>query len=480
MPVRSAVLLLALTACSGASESSRAPSESSSDAGSPGAPDARRDATPDAGVDVAVDVASPPEAGDANAPQAITVSGRAVDQSDKTKPLVGRTVVLVDATEKPFWTMTSATGAFTFSGVLPPYDVVVAAPSWPGGYRFAFVGVSTKQPRVFGWSDAAPVYPASHEAGIAVAVGGPACGTNPCVVDLSLADFSKSGSGFAGTQQDTYSTPGPNAWFVQGDWSGASTLTDFGVNVLVSDSPAAHFWYGQYSGGTVTDGQWVPTPQVSVSPIATLGSVTVNLTSMGLPQQWPTPELELKMDYPASLGEGWALLSATQSAFSVSVVPDIVGATLEASAYAATDPNKPDPNYRARTEAYARNLPLGTANVAVTLYGPPTVTHPQPGGALSATGVVDWTNMPPQQIMMADIGDQASDEYEVEVYTSGSSIDLKRLAAAGVSISTGPKFSYFMPLGNVTSLDDILDESVLAWPDGAHDEVASVRFTATP
>jgi hypothetical protein len=471
---------LALAACGGSpgSSSSGPGGSPSSDAGTPVAPDARADAAPDGGGDAgpAVDGAPNGDAGD-DAPQPVAVSGHAVDLQNASQPLVARTLVVIDATGTPFWTTTSATGAFSVAGVLPPYDVVVAAPPYPGGHRYAFIGVSTPHPRVFGGPDSEPVYPREHTAQLSVPIDLPACGTAECNVNFAYADLSNGGHEFTSGGFTKYTNSGLGGWGLAPFWYGSGTVAQLGLEVLVTDVPASRFWFASSNVGQVADGSVVSAQQVTPSPVTTLDDATVAASEVNVPAQWRSPSLALWLDYPQNFGSGTALLTSAPAASLVSGVPDIAGAMLHATAN-TTSP--PDPNFYGSSTAASPRVPLTSTNVALTLYGPPTATHPQPGGQLSTSGVIDWTGVPAKQVVDVEVYDQASDSYELDVYAAGTSVDLKRLAVAGVSIATGAKAINLSSKGDVPSLDAMLDENTLASPDGSHDELVTIHFNAIP
>ena len=69
---------------------------------------------------------------------------------------------------------------------------------------------------------------------------------------------------------------------------------------------------------------------------------------------------------------------------------------------------------------------------------------------------------------------------EVEVFTDGSSIELTRLAALGVSLTPSRQDGSFDGIGKVASLDAMLDENTLAVPDRSQSAYTEIVFTLTP
>ena len=470
---------LALPACSSAPP---APSgDAAGDGGATPPPDAGTDAPGIGPVDAGSEVASPADAA-VDAPQTVTVTvtGHVVDTNDATKPLVGRPIVVIDAAGHLLSTTAGAAGSFSVSGVVPPYDAMVAAPSWAGGYAYAFLDVSTLQPRLLGLSDAPPPVKSGswHNAQATLPIVDPACGSATCEMSSLLVDDSNLGVRVSGAQTGNYLTAGIRDWPQTFSWFSTSTTENVGVRALFFDDANTHYWFGQYDGLTVMEGGLGISGTIDPTPIPTAGNVTVVLNGNGLPASWASPSMNVYLDYPQMMGGGEALLVKGTADSLFLGVPDILGATF--SVNASDGDQSPPPNLWRGSQARQSKLPLSTTNVSLNVYGPPTVASPMPGGTLSASGQVAWSGTPAQQVTIVTFADQLEGAEDLVLYTSGSTIDLKRLSLAGFTLATGMKYVTLMARGRVTSLDDMLDETKLATPDGSSTEYVTEAFTVTP
>jgi hypothetical protein len=419
----------------------------------------------------------------------IAVSGNIIVEGSAASPvpIAARKVTIVDANGTRTDVTSDPSGAFTVSGVVPPYDAVVAAGPLARANPIAFLGVSAPHPRLLGWPDSLPA-PSTNSATINVVVKEPPCGSSACNIDFSPYDCSFSGTKVGGGETTSYLIATTQTFSpIPINWSGSASAACVGFNVLVSDNTYTHFWYTQVGVSNVANGTTVTTAAVTPVSIPSLGTITLSATESPLmPAAWGEPELLVLFNYPSANGNGFAYLTRVNSGTSiVSGVPNIVGATLSANAGIGSDFNAPmpDPNLTQRVFAAANKVPLSTSTVSLTLGPPLSLSAPTENGNLSAsTGSVAWTWGSSGEVMDASlvaIGD-ASASVEVEVYTAGTRIDLARLAKAGVTLTPSLHRGRFAGLGKLASLDAMLDENTLAQPDGSASVDTSITFTLTP
>jgi len=429
------------------------------------------------------------DGGDAAPP--ITVSGSIIVDGSAALPvpvrIAARKVTIVGADGKRTDVTSDASGAFTVSGVVPPYDAVVAGGPVAQAYPIAFLGISTPHPRLLGFPDSLSGL-APNSASINVVVEEPPCGSSACNINLSPYDCSFSGAKIYGGESGGYMTPTTQTFAaVEINWSGSTTVACAGFNVLVSDKTYSHFWYGQAGVSNVANGATVTTYTATPMSIPSLGNITlIAAASPLIPAAWGEPELSILFNYPSAQGGGFAYLPQVNEGTSiVSGVPNMVGATLTASAGIGSDFNVPmsDPALDQRVWASANNVPLSTSTVSLTLGSPLSLSAPTENGTLSAsTGSAAWTWGSTGEVMVAslvDMGD-ASASVQVVVYTGETTIALARLAKAGVTLTPSLQRGEFDELGKVASLDAMLDENTLAQPDDSETFYTNVAFTLTP
>lgn len=275
-----------------------------------------------------------------------------------------------------------------------------------------------------------------------------------------------------------YSTSTPTV-YVEPQWLGPSIATTINFDFLEADLSFQHFWIASGSAGfadTVTSDYSL----LTLSPVATLGNVTVAATATGMASSWGAPMTTLSLNYPDN--GPVASLAQVQSTSIVSGVPDIVGATLSASSCAQT-PSGVLPEQYACGSAY--DLPLSTATIALTV-DPLVVTSPQSGATLASTGSFAWSATAKGQVYDVDLAWSPSDgggtqTSYVSLFTSGTSIDVARLVTLGVAPPFGPVTLYLTGSGQVASLDAVVDEQILADSDlTSLSDVFGLAFNLAP
>lgn len=502
-------LLTALSAaCGGGSGSGAAAQPVEADAGDAGqsVPDAGgEDAAIDGRAEAATDAAMDTNAAAADAPasaesgpdgaELATVSGHVVAfptigifPPASASVISGRRVTLLDAAGRKTQVVTDASGGFQVSGVTPPYDALVDAPTGapPGtSVPAAFLSIGTLHPRLVAQADPADAPDASgppswKRATLDVPLQLPACASMNCNFDLEIADHESGASlsGVSGAYDNQHRTLTETAW---AQWYGTSLTAKVDFYVLAFDQSAMSYWYASYTAGLVVQDQattqvpWTMTP----AAMSNIGTFTLSTSAGNVPAAWGAPTLDVYLAFPGT--QAWATLAQVRSTSVAIGVPDILGATLDVQA-ADQDPNQSDP--RAWVGAQASALPLTTGTEALTLPGPPTITSPSYGGTISAsTGSLSWTAASTTQVFVAElfsVPDGGASAIGPYIFTSGDSIDLGRLSTIGVTWPTGPSIALLDGIGKVASLDAILDEGTLALPDYSETSASRWSCAITP
>ena len=371
---------------------------------------------------------------------------------------------------------TDANGAFTVSGLVPPYDALVpqapgsSAPARPGLGPNAYLGLTTAHPRLGG---PPTVVTAERSATLNVPVDVTACGTTGCTfaVGSSVEGSSEfTGGGFGGTYDATHpamqTVSGPVGWS-----SGASSLID--IYVVAFNSADTAYWYGSALGVAVSDQGTVTTPSITVTSVPLLppASFTVD---MSLLPGWGPPTLFalLRVRWRRIRKMSFAEVKSTAVS---APVPDIPGATLNASINVA---------FQNAFVIATTMAPLTSTSVIVQAPSSPVITSPTAGASLSvATGQIAWTGGSSTEVFSvvpSITPDGGQPTFEGLVWTANPSINLARLTTLGFPLTGGPTNISVEGAGKATSLDAMVDEQTLVLPDNTEDNYVGQSFTLTP
>jgi hypothetical protein len=260
---------------------------------------------------------------------------------------------------------------------------------------------------------------------------------------------------------------------VEASWCGGATA-EIEVNVLVSDAAYAHCFYAASPIG-VTDGAVSTSEIVMPIALAAVGTTTLTIDSIGIPQAWGAPETDIFLVYPNG---GVADLPEGRSASVATGVPDIAGATLTLQGvFSDSNPTG------ATATAAAKGRPLSIGAYTLTVNGPPAITSPLNGGGLSGSGTIAWTATANDEIVdaiLSTTGAAAESVVAAYVLTSGNAIDVARLSALGVVVPAGEVVLELVAAGKVGSLDATVDGDMPAMADGTEGSDETVRFTFVP
>lgn len=405
--------------------------------------------------------------------------------------LAGRRVTVLDAAGKKTETVTDASGAFDVSGVIPPYDALVDTPQGATGSNFfqtVFVSIGTLHPRLLGQPEPADGGapepdgsgpPTWRQGELDVPLQLPTCPSTNCSYYLELVDH-VSGSSLGGGRGSFSNQEAPFTALSIAGWYGDVTDT-VDVYVLAFDEACTSYWYGSYTGGVLVQDKATTQLPVTIAPSAVpnIGTFTLEASASAVPPAWGSPTLDVSLSFPGT--QASASVAYVQSTSVAIEVPDILGATLGVQA-SSQDPDQNDP--RAWAAAAANALPLTTGTRALAIPGPPVVTSPPYGGAVSLSGgAISWTAPSQAQVYFVELFDLVDGGVIGSVpyvLTGGGSIDLGRLSMLGVALPEGSWSVFVDGMGKVPSLDAILDESTLAVPDGTESDGIQWRCAITP
>jgi hypothetical protein len=391
------------------------------------------------GTPGAPDGGAGPSDGGTTPPETLTVRGKVLGVTGEPAttmsvliPGGGRQVVRVDGS-----------GAFSISGVTPPYELIVADPA----RRFAAVyqGLTLASPTLAPEFDSeAPRRGATVKGGIT--------GT----VDVaSRMRFFLGGSGANGSGRAESATGGVLNYSLDAEWRGVPSVpaTLYALQVEASDDyapPTSYLAFG-LRDVTLTDYGALSQQDFSLRPVgnATLGgSITVPtghrlLSSTLLLSPKPGSEFELFGD------------TSAQGTFNY-VVPDIGQSTFALSVYATETPETED---RVELIYVKRGL---TARTSASLTLPTTVRPLQP--ANEATGLTrasgfSWSAFPGgvHRLLVVQDDDATETPYALSVFTTGTQATLPDLSPFGISVPASAEFYWYVDgVGPAASVDDLV------------------------
>jgi hypothetical protein len=407
--VFAAVAALASSACAG---------EAAPLASAPPGPAGRRTIVPGGGAEgAALDAGVRPR-------PTIDVGGRVVDDSEA--PIVGRPITLVDRRNERSEVLTDEDGGFWVMGVVPPYDLVVAAaPTGAVRVPLVYLGLTRPAPRLeVSERQGLAAQPAT--APIRVAVNLPACPATAAGCWVAITTASASGGG---ARRASYGAGALTAVYAI-DHVGATSpgeLVD--VHVLAGDAESASYAYARAQAtiappGEATDaGTLTPLAVEVTAPIAVAGD------GASLPEG-ARRTLVSQLELP-----GGALLPLRTDLGPVSTprLPCLPGATwrVTASAEAMSDPEHP--SLVRSSQAWSGTLPLTATSVSLVLPAAPAPVRPVVDGALSRRGLgLAWDGASPAlaSVALLDVGRAA---LLFRAYTSQPAMALARLEALGLA-----------------------------------------------
>jgi hypothetical protein len=396
------------------------------------------------------------------------VAGFVVD--DAGVPVLGRSLVVVDARGRRLELMTDDGGMFHAMEVVPPYDVAIeAAPSGPVIVPSAYLGLRRSNPRfeLLEHDGSAEQAPSQT---VRVALPAPPCSSGPCW--LSVVTTSASGAGAASRTFDASQGPlvVPVTHAFRTDEVAESETID--VDVLTGDASFTELAYAHVGGVDALPGEATDVA-ATASAIATSGPVTVDAAGAAVPPAWEWSvatwlELPSGASMPLQYVSGPALVTR---------VPLVAGASLGAAAWAQRPEGEDGP--RRSAVAWSGPLDLGTARVRLDLHPGVELARPTEGGRLSRRGTgIAWSPSSSWAIT-ASLLDATDGKHVFVVHTAGSGISLRRLERLGVALpALGP---HILDLTEhaATSVDDFVDERRAPSARPGASAYQRVRFVVT-
>ncbi len=399
-----------------------------------------------------------------------------------TTPLASRHVAILDANGVLTNLTTDGAGAFSATGVATPYDVVVfPSPENPSAPPIAYLSLTTPHPRLGAPPDAVvpavPLYVNFYAPVTIPAACGPCVsyGCSSCQPSLEIAPtgaalvslrptqnfiavtFDLSGDGGVDGISFSYAFAGPN--------STALTLD------LVLDPANGNAYYAEQAialppdaGNSDAAVGPVTLNELSLARVGTRGTLSTVLSTVGVStSDWVSSSAGAWVNFPS--GNSLPLIS--------NLVWDIPGTTLMASILGGETSSA--------SFAWSGIVPPPSVSPTLKVYGPPIVTVPT---TLTPTnGQITWAQSSSQQLLFMDLDrqdDGGSYVTECKVVTFGDTLDLAKLAALGVTIDSSVSGLFMWGYGSIGSLDALVDEGMLAVPDGTQATFAGMSVSFVP
>ncbi len=363
-------------------------------------------------------------------------------QTDDGEPIVGRTVVLLDARGKTKERLTDEGGLVHFLRIRPPYDVMIApAPSGIMLVPTIFFGLTRRDPVIELFErDGSPVRPPAET--VRVAVAPPPCNAASCFI--TVATGSTNGSG---TTSFSYSgAPAPIVLTVEHEWHVATLPKNeiVDVHVLTGDEGRTTYAYARHAGLTATPGEQRDIGTIAPVPIEATAAVpiTTHVAKADVDEAWNRTLLTW-LDLP---GGGAIALSYREGAegkgtsLKLPLLP-VPGATLRVEAWAVHPPADGTVPFHRSAHARTGERKITTDPIDVNLILGPEMIRPSLDGRISRRGLgFEWTNELPgtflHQLTVSDLG---HGRMRFRVFTNGTSFTLGRLETLGIAkLKTGP------------------------------------------
>ncbi|OJH41902.1 hypothetical protein BON30_01300 [Cystobacter ferrugineus] len=405
-------------------------------------------------------------------PTTLTVTGKVIDGANQaaTKASVlipgnGRQPVAVDAS-----------GAFSISGVTPPYDVIVADKE----RRIAtvFKGLTLKTLTVPLDLDSDAVQPdPEHQATVEGTVTGEQPSSASASTDLLFASADANMSGTVDPMGGTYS--------LNVDWSGTTSVTGtlYALQLERSDlfsPPTRYLAFGQRDNVTVAKDATLSAQDIAMSPVTSSRLAGNYVVPEGYAVSLSTLSLAFK---PASeFGLGFAFPSAS-GAFDYAV-PQIPQATFSILTVASPrDAQGGDDS--AQTMLFKRGLTAGTTNVSLELQAPARPAQPADAAKdVTRTTGFSWSPFANgvHMLMLQEDKSENQTPYTVAIYTREPQTSLPDLSAFGMDLPASTEFTWqIQGVGPMASMDAMIGlvEQGNPFEQGTGDMAVSTSETRT-
>ncbi|WNG27102.1 hypothetical protein F0U62_26130 [Cystobacter fuscus] len=377
-------------------------------------------------------------------PAPITVTGKvfgdslqAVSKASILIPGNGRQPVAVDGS-----------GAFSISGVTPPYDVIVADKERRVATVFMGLTLETLTVPLELDTDAAqpdPEYQATVE--------GTVTGEQPSsAIATTKLLFASTGGDASGSVE-----PEPSGTYsLNVDWSGATSATGT-IYALQSESsspislPTRYLAFGQRDNVTVSKDATLPAQDIALSPVTNSRLAGNYIVPEGYVLPLSTLSLAFKPGSEFTLGPTFASSGAFDYA-----VPQIPQTTF--SIFAIATPR--DAQGEEGTLLYKRGLTAGTTNVSVELQAPARPAQPADAAKdVTRTTGFSWSPFAGGVHALTLQEDKSKNQtpYTVTLYTSGTQTTLPDLSAFGMDLPANTEFTWTIQgVGPAASMDALI------------------------
>jgi hypothetical protein len=353
----------------------------------------------------------------------IDVGGRVVD--DLEAPVVGRPITLVDGRNERSDVLTDEDGGFWVMGVVPPYDLVVAAaPTGAVRVPLVYLNLTRLAPRLE-VPERQGLAAQPTTALIRVEVKLPPC---PATMDACWVAVTTASATGGGTRAGSY-VAGTGTVLYEVDHVGATSPGEpVDVHVLVGDADSSSYGYARSQAIVAPPGEATDAGTVTPLPVEVSAPVTIAADGASLPEgrQWTVvSQLELP---------GGALLRLRSDVGPVSTLrlPLLSGATWRVAASAEAPSSPEHPSLARSSEVWSGTLPLTTTRVSLVAPAAPATVRPTVEGPLSRRGLgLAWDGAPPAlaSVALLDVGRAA---LILRAYTSQPALALARLEALGL------------------------------------------------
>ncbi|ATB39529.1 hypothetical protein CYFUS_004973 [Cystobacter fuscus] len=377
-----------------------------------------------------------------NPPAPITVTGKvfgdslqAVSKASILIPGNGRQPVAVDGS-----------GAFSISGVTPPYDVIVADKERRVATVFMGLTLETLTVPLELDTDAAQPDP-EHEA----TVEGTVTGEQPssAIATTNLL-FASTGGDMSGSVEPS------GTYSLNVDWSGATSATGT-IYALQSESsspgslPTRYLAFGQRDNVTVSKDATLPAQDIALSPVTNSRLAGNYIVPEGYALSLSTLSLAFKPGSEFSLGFAFASSGAFDYA-----VPQIPQTTFSILAFAIPR----DAQGAEGTLLFKRGLTAGTTNVSVEIQASARPAQPADAAKdVTRTTEFSWSPFAGGVHVLTLQEDKSKNQtpYTVTLYTSGTQTTLPDLSAFGMDLPANTEFTWkIQGFGPAASMDALI------------------------
>jgi|GEM_PF-3668734 len=405
-------------------------------------------------------------------PTTITVTGKVLDGSGAAATKVsilipgdGRQVVNVDGS-----------GAFSVSGVTPPYDLIVAEKERRSAAIYK--GLTLKTLTLSLEEDTESV---SRKATVKGTVTGEVASSS-ARTEVNFVSARGSGSGSSGFE---------GSYSLDVNWLDATPVTGTLYAVQSEQSsafvpPTSYLSFGRRDNVSLDDNATLSAQDIALSAVTNsslAGNITVptgyalSLVSVNLVPESAT-EVPLFSDF------------APKNAFSY-VVPQIPQFTFSMNVFAREE-NASDPDNAAGLIFFKRGLPAGVTNATMVFQSAARPAQPvNEAKEVTRTTAFSWSPYATgvHRILFQEDKSDNQTPYKVSILMSGTQTTLPDLSALGMVVPASTEFTWYVQgLGPVDSVDALVGllengDPTKAGPEDFHSSLSETRtFTtaATP